>query len=239
MAPAAGGRLARGTVDREGVLDTAERLADAEGFDGLTLRGVARAVGVRPPSLYHHVPGGLDEIREGLRGRATRHLADRLEAALAAPSAAAAAPPTGAEAVRRVLQAMRAFARAHPGLYEAARPGASPLPAPAAAAPDPGADHAAGRPGPAGSTPPAAIDPTRAQAAWRVSTLLRAVSTSLGHEGAAATHHARVLRAALDGAIEAERRGAWAARPTPRATWETLVAMLSAPAPAAQETERT
>ena len=230
--------MARRPLDAETVLDAAERLADEQGFDQLTLRGVARAVGVRPPSLYNHLPGGLRDLRDGLRGRGVRLLADELEAALAPLDVDL---PTGGEAaVRHTVEAMRRFAETHPGLYEAVLPGDR-VPA---AAPERDTDHDAPRDSEQGEVrktrDEAAADgdvgddhrdiaTDLAAASWRVTTLLRRVSEAVGYRDAAATHHARMLRAAIDGCIDAERRGAWAPQPPPQATVAALVRMLSTP----------
>ena len=67
------------TVARERVLEAAERLFAQRGYTGVTLRDIAAEVGIRHASLYHHVPGGKEELfvevtermlmrhREGLR----------------------------------------------------------------------------------------------------------------------------------------------------------------------------
>lgn len=99
-------------LDAETVLDAAERLANERGFEAVTIHELARTLGVRAPSLYHHVEG-LDAVREGLRLRALR--------AMAAVSAEAAAGRAPREAIRAFAHAQRRYAQEHPGLYAAAQ----------------------------------------------------------------------------------------------------------------------
>lgn len=47
---------------RDRVLDTAERLFARKGYAGVTLRDIAAEVGIRHTSLYHHFPGGKEEL---------------------------------------------------------------------------------------------------------------------------------------------------------------------------------
>lgn len=47
---------------RERVLDAAERLFARRGYAAVTLRDIAAEVGIRHTSLYHHVPGGKEEL---------------------------------------------------------------------------------------------------------------------------------------------------------------------------------
>ncbi|HMQ53104.1 MAG TPA: helix-turn-helix domain-containing protein [Anaerolineae bacterium] len=47
---------------RERVLDAAERLFAQKGYSAVTLRDIAAEVGIRHTSLYHHVPGGKEEL---------------------------------------------------------------------------------------------------------------------------------------------------------------------------------
>jgi AcrR family transcriptional regulator len=51
-------RLSRADVVAAGVAITAER-----GLSALTLHAVADRLGVQRPSLYHHLPGGFEELR--------------------------------------------------------------------------------------------------------------------------------------------------------------------------------
>lgn len=45
----------RSPLSRERVLECAVDIADAEGLDAVTMRSIAKELGVKPMSLYHHV----------------------------------------------------------------------------------------------------------------------------------------------------------------------------------------
>lgn len=47
---------------RERVLEAAEESFMARGYAAVTLRDIAAAVGIKHTSLYHHVPGGKEEL---------------------------------------------------------------------------------------------------------------------------------------------------------------------------------
>lgn len=47
---------------RERVLEAAEACFMARGYAAVTLRDIAAAVGIKHTSLYHHVPGGKEEL---------------------------------------------------------------------------------------------------------------------------------------------------------------------------------
>jgi AcrR family transcriptional regulator len=47
---------------RERVLDAAAKLFTERGYAAVTLRDIAAEVGIRHTSLYHHVPGGKEEL---------------------------------------------------------------------------------------------------------------------------------------------------------------------------------
>jgi AcrR family transcriptional regulator len=55
----------RAPLTRERVLAAAIALADAQGLAGLTMRSLARELGVQPMSLYHHV-ANKEEIIDGV-----------------------------------------------------------------------------------------------------------------------------------------------------------------------------
>lgn len=106
--------MARESVSPERIVDLAATLADRDGPEaGTTLSVLARELGVRPPSLYKHIPGRPTLLRL-LAIRAMDELADRM--------AEAAAGRSGAEAVHATAEAYRAYAHARPGLYAATAP---------------------------------------------------------------------------------------------------------------------
>ncbi|MFE0027057.1 TetR/AcrR family transcriptional regulator C-terminal domain-containing protein [Amycolatopsis sp. NPDC059021] len=58
----------RESLNREKVLDAALALADSEGLDGLTMRKLARTLGVEAMALYNHVSNKAD-ILDGITER--------------------------------------------------------------------------------------------------------------------------------------------------------------------------
>lgn len=106
----AGGAPRRRGLDERVILRAAGELADRDGLERLSLARLAERLDVRPPSLYNHV-AGLDEVRRGLALRAARDLAALL--------ARAGVGLAGAEGVRAMGIAYRAYAQEHPGLYAA------------------------------------------------------------------------------------------------------------------------
>lgn len=80
--------------------------------DAVALREVAARLGVRTQSLYAHVDGA-DGLRRALALRGLDAMAERLTTA--------AIGKAGADAVEAIVRAYLAFARDHPGLFEAAQ----------------------------------------------------------------------------------------------------------------------
>lgn len=100
----------RRTLDETIVIDTAARLADAEGLDATTLTRIAQELGVRQPALYRHVDSYHALLRQlSLRGREM----------LAEAMAGAAIGVAGDDAVAAIGHAWRGVAREHPGMYAA------------------------------------------------------------------------------------------------------------------------
>ena len=54
--------MVESTPARERVLEAAEKLFASKGYTAVTLRDIAAEVGIKHASLYHHVPGGKEEI---------------------------------------------------------------------------------------------------------------------------------------------------------------------------------
>ena len=103
---------ARAGLRRDDVVDEAIAMID-EGTASadVTLGALARRLGIRPQSLYAHV--------DGSGGLSCAIAAAGLQA-LAGDVTAAGIGANGVEAVTRIVRAHLAFARARPGLYEAA-----------------------------------------------------------------------------------------------------------------------
>lgn len=102
--------MPRAGLTRGQVVDAAERIADEEGLDAVTLARVARDLGVRPPSLYNHVEG-----RDALQ----RELALRGLEGMAAAWRDATVGLAGDDALRALATAYRTYALEHPGLSAA------------------------------------------------------------------------------------------------------------------------
>ncbi|MGO9819904.1 MAG: TetR-like C-terminal domain-containing protein [Solirubrobacteraceae bacterium] len=102
--------MPRAGLDSEAVVEAAAELADASGFEAVTLAALADRLGIRAPSLYAHV-ASLADLRRRLRARAASELA--------AAVAAAAAGRAQGEALRAIANTYRDYAQSHPGLYAA------------------------------------------------------------------------------------------------------------------------
>ena len=118
--------MPRAGLDAEVVIDTAASVADAEGLRAVTVARLASTLGVRAPSLYAHI-GGVDDVHRRIAARGRRELREALQGA--------AAGRARRDALHAIAAAWRAYAREHPGTYEAAQ--RSPAPG------DPDADVAA------------------------------------------------------------------------------------------------
>lgn len=91
------------------ILAVARQLLETDGSDGLTMRRIGSALGIKAPSLYKHLPG-----KDGVR---TALIADALlEVGTVLHEAVAAADEPGGPA-GRLLRAYRGYATAHPHLY--------------------------------------------------------------------------------------------------------------------------
>lgn len=63
---------------REEILDVAERVLEETGHDGFGIGELARALGIKPPSLYKHF-ASLEVIQHALISRGFRRLASALD----------------------------------------------------------------------------------------------------------------------------------------------------------------
>ncbi|MFI5776190.1 TetR/AcrR family transcriptional regulator [Nocardia sp. NPDC051570] len=100
----------RAGLSAERITVAAAELADEIGFDRLTLSAVARAVGVKDPSLYSHVRN-LHDLRVRVALLAASQMNERIAAAVAGRA--------GRDALIGFADAYRRFALDHPGRYAA------------------------------------------------------------------------------------------------------------------------
>jgi AcrR family transcriptional regulator len=178
--------MPRRGLDREQVLAAAVVLAD-EGLDRLTFARLAEQLGVRAPSLYNHVDGRAALLRL-ITLRGLTELADAI--------AADAAGLAGEDAVRATAHAYRAYARAHPGSYEATL------------------------------AAPTGEDAELRAAADRLVALLLSILRAWKLEGDEAIDAIRTLRSALHGFVTLERSGGFALKRKPDASFEALISLL-------------
>jgi AcrR family transcriptional regulator len=180
--------MPRRGLDTAAVLDAAVELADEVGLAEVTFARLAQRLGVRPPSLYNHVDGRAELMRM-LTRRGLAELGDDI--------AAAAAGLSGKQALRATAHAYRAYALAHPGVYEATlAPGGQP------------------------------DEQVRLQAE-RLLGLLAAILRGWQLEGEQAIDAIRVVRSALHGFVALQRSGGFAMPRDPDASFEALIDTLA------------
>lgn len=97
------------SIQREDILACACEIYLERGLEGLSMRRLARAVGVTAPALYRHFEG-KEEVLLAVIGEAYRTLAEYLYGALSGP--------TPAERFRMAGDAYLEFALDHPRYYE-------------------------------------------------------------------------------------------------------------------------
>ena len=95
-------------IDQAQVVQIAVQLADANGFESVTLAAVAEKLGIRIPSLYNHV-SGLPGLRYQMSLWAVSDLGEVL--------LRAGVGKAGADALISMADAYRVWAHAHPGVY--------------------------------------------------------------------------------------------------------------------------
>ena len=100
-------------VDHDQIIQAATHFIETEGVDALTLGKLAKALGIKAPSLYRHVAN-----KEALLQGVNLLTLQRLMADLASAGKAAQTEP--AQQLSSMLRAYRHFAHTYPGLYSLA-----------------------------------------------------------------------------------------------------------------------
>jgi AcrR family transcriptional regulator len=98
-------------LDRAAVVEAAELLVDRDGAAQLTMTALAGELEIRGPSLYSHV-ASLEALLSLVQTRALASLGSDLQRAAMGRS--------GADGIRSLASALRAFATRHPGRYDLA-----------------------------------------------------------------------------------------------------------------------
>jgi AcrR family transcriptional regulator len=101
----------RAGLDAEAIVQKAAELADRGGLATLSMAALASELGVRSPALYHYF-AGLAGLQRQLALLGLQEVSVRVGRAVQGKA--------GDDAVLSLAHALRDFARAHPGLYEAA-----------------------------------------------------------------------------------------------------------------------
>jgi AcrR family transcriptional regulator len=104
-------------LDLPRLIQAATEIADAQGLEAVTLASLAQKLQIRSPSLYNHV-NGLPDLRRQLALSGLEKMSELFARSLDGK--------TGDDAVRAFSYAYLAFARKHPGLYEAVQRAAEP-----------------------------------------------------------------------------------------------------------------
>lgn len=176
--------MPRAGLSPERLVDEAAQLVDDEGRAGLTLSALAKRFGVAQPSVYKHVTG-LDSLHQLLAVRVVRELGETMRRASTGKA--------GADAVKAIATAYRAYAFAHPGRYE----------------------YVLRAPGP--------DDKDLAAAGAEVLSIFNAVFAGFGIAGTDAIDAARFLRSALHGFVSLELCGGFAMPHSADVSFERLV----------------
>lgn len=91
-------------ISREAILATALRVADAEGVEALSMRRIARELGVEAMALYNHLPNKA-AILDGIAEAAMNEVRVPVD------------PDDWAQAIRQGARAYREAARRHPRVF--------------------------------------------------------------------------------------------------------------------------
>ena len=92
------------------IISVAATVIEESGYDNFTIRTLADALGVKPPSLYNHFDG-LDEVKQMLSLYSIKMLGDAIRDA--------AVGRASEDAIREIAHAYRNFAKNKKELYKA------------------------------------------------------------------------------------------------------------------------
>ena len=96
---------------KQEIINVCVEMIDKDGFLSLSMKTLADRLGVKPPSLYKHFQGGLEEIKESIMVYGWNNLDIKI--------AKSAVGKSREEGLKAMCYALRDFAHEHPGLFEA------------------------------------------------------------------------------------------------------------------------
>ncbi len=96
---------------KEEIIEVCIEMIDRDGFLNLSMKTLADRLAIKPPSLYKHFRGGLDEIREAIMVFGWNSLDIKI--------AKSAVGKTREDGLKAICYALRDFAHDHPGVFEA------------------------------------------------------------------------------------------------------------------------
>lgn len=98
-------------LDRNIIIEKAAHIADEKGIGSVTLKVLAKELGVKPPSLYKHFSGGLEELNKELMLFGWCSLENQI--------IKVAVGKAKDDAIKAICYAYRSFVCDHKGLFEA------------------------------------------------------------------------------------------------------------------------
>lgn len=98
-------------LDKKAIIEAAADMADKKGIANVTLKVLADELGIKPPSLYKHLSGGLDELNKELMLYGWRSLESEITRAAVGKAKDAA--------ITAICYTYRNFVNRHRGLFEA------------------------------------------------------------------------------------------------------------------------
>ena len=96
---------------KQEIIEVCVEMIDKDGFQNLSIKTIADRIGIKPPSLYKHFQGGLDEIKEAILVYGWREIDIKI--------AKSAVGKSREEGLKVMCYALREFAHDHPGVFEA------------------------------------------------------------------------------------------------------------------------
>lgn len=96
---------------RQEIIEICVETIDKDGFLNLSIKTIADRLSIKPPSLYKHFPGGLDEIKESIMVYGWNQLDIKIARSTVGKSRE--------DGLKAMCYSLREFAHEHPGVFEA------------------------------------------------------------------------------------------------------------------------